>query len=169
MSTEHHDDAHSMRAIVARINANENLHFLREVAGPVVLVADAATGVTRSVQLQQYAITIPSRMMHEFPLEFQNMVFAAMNSVAVQRSEAHFLMEQRQRLKQVPVETGKEFRYKKSMAGTLPHCTICLEEFKSNEKVRQLHTEQCSFHTRCLRRHLQYSSRCPNCNVDCGV
>ena len=63
---------------------------------------------------------------------------------------------------------GKTFRFKKAMKAKYPpHCTICQEPFKSNEKIRTLHTEQCSFHARCIDKWFEKSIRCPNCNVDC--
>ena len=158
-----------MRTIIAQINANENLFFLREFAGPIEVLPDPSTGHIHAVRLEHYSITLEAHMMYAFPLEFQHLVHTLMERVAVVRSQAQYQYELHLRVKHVPEKSWKEFRYKKSMTGVFPHCTICLEEFKSNEKVRQLHSTQCSFHTRCLRRHFIYSSRCPNCNIDCGT
>lgn len=48
-----------------------------------------------------------------------------------------------------------------------PRCSICLDEFKSREKIRTLHSKSCTFHQRCIRKWFKTQNRCPNCNVPC--
>ena len=71
----------------------------------------------------------------------------------------------------VPDDFGIERRFSKKRMKDhkdFPSCTICLEPFKSNEKIRTLHTKNCTFHTRCLRKWFQNHNTCPNCNLPCS-
>ena len=69
----------------------------------------------------------------------------------------------------VPADFGSTFFYsQKRMGGQYPACTICLVEFKPGEKIRTLHTKQCSYHKRCLQRWLVHHNTCPNCGLACS-
>ena len=54
------------------------------------------------------------------------------------------------------------------MKGEFPACSICLDDFKPREKIRTLHTKNCSFHNRCLRKWFKHHNTCPNCRQPCG-
>lgn len=150
---------------VAQINERENLQYLHQVAGPLQRV-HASYGP--AIRISTMAIIIDAQLFYQFPGEFRRNLDIIINRTVIARSRVAFQHEQQQRVKAVSDTIGSEFRFKKKMADKLPRCTICLEEFKSNQKVIQVHTEACCFHKKCLKRHWKYSSRCPNCNVDCA-
>ena len=41
-------------------------------------------------------------------------------------------------------------------------CTICQEDFRSNQKIRVMH-EKCTYHEKCINKWFEYKSDCPNC------
>ena len=46
-------------------------------------------------------------------------------------------------------------------------CIICMEDFKSNQKIRRIHDHpNCVFHRDCIARWFVEKPRCPACNVD---
>ena len=55
-------------------------------------------------------------------------------------------------------------RYKKAYKSQFHMCTICQEEFKSNEKIIILHNEH-GFHRDCIKEWLKCKPCCPNCNA----
>lgn len=55
-------------------------------------------------------------------------------------------------------------RYKKMYHDTFHMCTICQEDFKSNQKITILHNEH-GFHTKCIHKWLVNKPTCPNCNA----
>ena len=82
-------------------------------------------------------------------------------------------------VKHVPASTGRQFFMTRKRLAELyseteqPCCSICQEDLipegNARKKVWQLHGPQCTFHVGCLRRWFKESSKCPNCNQDCGV
>lgn len=55
-------------------------------------------------------------------------------------------------------------RYKKAYRNQFHMCTICQEEFKSNQKIVVLHNEH-GFHRDCIKEWLRCKPCCPNCNA----
>lgn len=55
-------------------------------------------------------------------------------------------------------------RYKKAYKNQFHMCTICQQNFKSNEKIIILHNEH-GFHRDCIKTWLQQKPCCPNCNA----
>lgn len=55
-------------------------------------------------------------------------------------------------------------RFKKSFKSQFHMCTICQEEFKSNQKIVILHNEH-GFHRDCIQEWLKCKPCCPNCNA----
>tara|TARA_B100001094_G_scaffold121516_2_gene117222 strand:+ start:2508 stop:3188 length:681 start_codon:yes stop_codon:yes gene_type:complete len=55
-------------------------------------------------------------------------------------------------------------RYKKMYKNQFHMCTICQENFKSNEKIIILHNEH-GFHRDCIKEWLKCKPCCPNCNA----
>ena len=55
-------------------------------------------------------------------------------------------------------------RYKKEYKKQFHMCTICQEEFKSNQKIVILHNEH-GFHRDCIQKWLKCKPCCPNCNA----
>ena len=55
-------------------------------------------------------------------------------------------------------------RYKKEYENIFHMCTICQEEFKSNQKIIILHNEH-GFHRDCIKKWLLTKPSCPNCNA----
>lgn len=55
-------------------------------------------------------------------------------------------------------------RYKKAYKNDFDMCTICQENFKSNEKIVILHNEH-GFHRDCIKPWLQQKPCCPNCKA----
>lgn len=45
-------------------------------------------------------------------------------------------------------------------------CSICLEEFRSDEKVRQIITCRHIFHQQCIIDWVNHKEKCPNCNQE---
>ena len=55
-------------------------------------------------------------------------------------------------------------RYKKMYKEDFEMCTICQEDFKSNEKIVILHNQH-AFHRDCIKTWLKQKPCCPNCNA----
>ena len=55
-------------------------------------------------------------------------------------------------------------RFKKAYKDDFHFCTICQNDFKSNQKIVVLH-EQCAFHRDCITEWLKRKPTCPNCNA----
>ena len=55
-------------------------------------------------------------------------------------------------------------RYKNSLKNSFHMCTICQENFKSNQKIVILHNEH-GFHRDCIKTWLEQKPNCPNCNA----
>ena len=157
----------AVQHMVSELNARENWEFLHQNAGHVQQVVDAQTGAITSIRLPRYGIALEPALLTEFPLHFRSMVESALGDLAVRMSHEQYRREQQQRVKPVPQTFGEQFRFSKAMKG-FPICTICQENFKSNEKVWRLHGDQCCFHKRCLTKWFKRSSKCPNCNGDCA-
>jgi len=107
---------------------------------------------------------VSTNYMQQNPIDFRLFVRRLLSNVRMARGQTNASQD----VKKVPNDFGKTFIFKKSITD-LPRCTICLEEFKSHEKVRQLHGTQCSYHKRCLKVWFKHKSTCPNCNLDCCV
>ena len=70
----------------------------------------------------------------------------------------------------VPTTQGTIIRYRKTLASAYDRCPICMEVYKSNEKIWRLHPK-CAFHKRCLDKFWKQNinTKCPLCAVDVGV
>ena len=55
-------------------------------------------------------------------------------------------------------------RYKKAYSEEFHMCTICQENFKSNQKIVILHNEH-GFHQNCIKTWLMHKPSCPNCKA----
>ena len=65
----------------------------------------------------------------------------------------------------VPPTAGAYGRWRKNdaKAGLIGSmCTICQEDFRSNQKIRVMH-EKCTYHEKCINKWFEYKSTCPNC------
>ena len=46
-------------------------------------------------------------------------------------------------------------------------CMICMEDFRSGQKIRHIHNHpNCVFHRKCINTWFKVKPRCPACNVD---
>lgn len=70
----------------------------------------------------------------------------------------------------VPATVGERDRWRKAdlrSARVPERCMICMEDFKSNQKIRRIHDHaNCVFHEKCIERWFVEKPRCPGCNVD---
>ena len=155
-----------MDVLVQQLNAQENWNWLQS-ATRVSQHLDPNTGQMTQLRLPQYGVALEAGLLTKFPLNFRAIIERVLRDAAIQRSRLAYEREQQRRVKPVSKDFGEQFRFKKSMKG-FPMCTICQEEFKSNEKVWKLHGDQCCFHKRCLTKWFKRSSKCPNCNGDCA-
>tara|TARA_B110000196_G_scaffold318659_1_gene334561 strand:- start:1480 stop:2118 length:639 start_codon:yes stop_codon:yes gene_type:complete len=55
------------------------------------------------------------------------------------------------------------FRYRNAYKVDVPQCSICQDEFRSNQKVVKLHKNTCVFHERCITKWFKERPCCPNC------
>ena len=65
----------------------------------------------------------------------------------------------------VPANVGvfRRWRKKDAQEGKISSmCTICQEDFRSNQKIRVMH-EKCTYHEKCINKWFEYKSTCPNC------
>jgi len=111
-------------------------------------------------------IRLETSVLHQPPGLFA----AQMNAIMQRIAETRSLEEPPRPPTPVPPGFGHQFRYRSAMASTVdlpPHCTICLEQFKSNEILWTLHTSNCTMHKRCLDKWFRHSNRCPSCNLQC--
>tara|TARA_B100000787_G_C16194545_1_gene299804 strand:+ start:1056 stop:1559 length:504 start_codon:yes stop_codon:yes gene_type:complete len=151
-----------MDGVVRQHNFQHNSTVLRQITGYT-----AENSGTEFTLHRWNGVRISRATLELFPLQFVNELNRA---VAIANSHRSLALERLRRVKPVPETVGRTFIFKKSMEPEgYPHCTICMEHFKSREKVRQLHGSQCSFHWRCLKKWFKHHSTCPNCGLDCGV
>lgn len=54
-------------------------------------------------------------------------------------------------------------RWRKSFAADMPTCTICQDNFRSNQKIIIVHGKSCGFHEQCIKRWFEEKPSCPNC------
>jgi len=139
------------------IDFENNMTFLNTIANRLECIySTTSTLCVERIHLPEYDVTVSASLLAQPPEYFR---FIVMHMVEQQHSK---------RFKPVGKTFGKTFHFKKSMKYKFPHCTICQEPFEKNQKIRTLHTNQCSFHARCINKWFKKSSRCPNCNVDCS-
>ena len=83
--------------------------------------------------------------------------------------EVSRLFEQPKHVIAVPDDFGKTIIWQKKTENKEHNtCSICMDEFKTRNKVRELCSSGCRFHKRCIKRWFKNSSKCPNCNNDCA-
>ena len=150
--------------VVAQVNYEHNMNMLAQLSGRQGLAIERRPTESYYV-LRRYGVAVNADWLTLFPLHFQSLLQTAMDRAAEYRSRA--TQQARRVVKPVAESAITEFRFKREIKG-LPRCTICMEEFKSNEKVWRLHGEQCSYHKRCLSKWFKHSSTCPNCGLDCA-
>lgn len=166
-------NAPTMSDVVAQVNHNHNYQTLMHFAHGRVSIEPSTVSRPDStripghlVMVHSHGIAFDADWLSLFPLRFQDLLQQLLQQQAAHLSN---LSHRAARMvKPVPQAAITELRFSKKLQD-FPRCTICMEEFKSNEKVWQLHGKQCSYHKRCLSKWFKQNSTCPNCGLDCGL
>ena len=144
-----------------------NVRFLEEAAGTTVVDLENDLVIVPAMR-----IALPNAEMNREPMEFMNWLTGIMNAyiAARERAEVRRALSQHRRLpRAVPDNYGHTFTWSRN-APAPQHscCSICMEEFKPRNKIRQLCSSGCRFHHNCIKKWFKKSSKCPNCNTDCS-
>ena len=108
--------------------------------------------------------------------ELELEIYRLVNARSFETAHREFMNRKRQltteqqlkRLKSIK-ETTTERRYSKKLISewfsndSSTRCSICLSEYKVNQKVSKVGQTQCYFHTKCIQRWLRENDSCPNC------
>lgn len=162
------------REVVAEMNRMQNLSYLQVINGPrrITESYNHRTG-ERYIFMPRFNINIPAEIAGEFPIRFRQIIQLILERTAEERSQAY---QQPRIVKEVLNTFGTEFTFNKKRKrdaeqeeDEFRRCSICMEDFKPREKIRQLHGRKCCFHKRCINKWFKENSTCPNCGLDCGV
>ena len=149
--------------IEAVYNRAENIRFL---------VDDRMPQFRRYyMYIEQLGVLLPSEMLDLEPdifveriaadiTEYLNLVHSNLLASTLNQ------IQPKRRKHKVLTDKFYYFRYKKSYRGELDRCTVCQEEFRSNQKVVLLHGKCCGFHEKCIQRWFKEKPSCPNCGKE---
>jgi len=161
--------AEELERTMASINLIENASYLRAMNNheDIMVHTDLTSGVETYV-MPSMGVRIPRGALEQLdPFRFRLFFESQMVRLAEERS---MYTEAPRVIRTVLAETGKTFRWSKATATDHNQCTICLNEFKTNNVVRSpCGNDACVFHKRCINRWFKKgSSQCPNCRFDCA-
>lgn len=108
--------------------------------------------------------------------ELEHEIYRVVNARSFETAHREFMARKREltaeqylnRIKLINQAT-KERRYSKSLIkewfsnDSSTSCSICLSEYKVNQKVSKVGQTPCYFHTKCIQRWLRENDSCPNC------
>ena len=152
-----------MSAIAAQVNYEHNYQTLMHLSRGRISIDNRTT--QRRIVVHSHGIAFDIELLSLFPLRFNETLQQLLDHTAAVRSS--LAQRAARTVKPVSEDAITELRFTKKIKG-YPRCTICMEDFKSNEKIWQLHGKQCSYHKRCLKKWFKQNSTCPNCGLDCA-
>ena len=143
-------------------NRRTNMRLLHTYEVEEIRVTPGST--TMSAVFANFEVEFDLSLLYVHPLDFEA-VFSELVNRGVEEMSLH--LHAPPPAAPAPQDYGTMRRFRKAWVGEYPKCSICLEDFKSGEKIQTLHTKNCTFHHRCLKKWFREQNRCPNCNIPC--
>jgi len=139
-----------------------NVRFLEDAANVAVVDLENELVIVPAMRL-----AFPHAELHRAPADFMDWLARIMT--AFTRAHERAAARRAAAPAVVPDTYGREFTWSRSApAPQHSMCSICMDEFKPRNKIRQLCTSGCRFHHKCINKWFKKSVRCPNCNTDCS-
>lgn len=169
------DDVFSIDDETFRIRSNRrtNAAFLSTVYNynRSIEYARSSTG-TYYAYLESVGVLLPLDMLDNAPPQFitraEQQISALLNMAHANLLASTLHEEDTSKAEEIVISYDKLYhtRWRKKYKEDIPTCTICQENFKSNQKLIVLHSKTCAFHEQCIKRWFKEKPSCPNCGLE---